>query len=155
MFIVSYNDMLRVAFIIEFQRGRLADLVSLLSGRNFETRTFEEPIAEASFVKLETGINRFMSETEFKRFVMIVKLAGFISSKMVRSQNVLNFAYALYLKLRADGESAANIENYVRRWFVMSILTGRYSGSAESQSDFDIRQIGVEVVTVRKYTVGN
>jgi hypothetical protein len=138
----SYSDMLRVAFITEFQRGRLADLVSLLSGRNFETRTFEEPIAEASFAKLETGINRFMSETEFKRFVMIIKSAGFISSKMVRSQNVLNFAYALYLKLRADGESAANIENYVRRWFVMSILTGRYSaGSPETAFDFDIRQI--------------
>lgn len=137
----DYNDMLRVAFITEFQRGRLADLVSLLSGRNFETRTFEEAIAEESFAKLETGIVRFMSETEFKRFVMIIKSAGFIDSKMIRSQNALNFAYALYLKLRADGLDPALIENQVRRWFVMSLLTGRYSGSSESQFDFDIRQI--------------
>jgi hypothetical protein len=137
----DYNDMLRVAFITEFQRGRLADLVSLLSGRNFETRTFEEAIAEASFAKLETGIVRFMSETEFKRFVMIIKSAGFIDSRMIRSQNALNFAYALYLKLRADGMNPAEIEQYVRRWFVLSLLTGRYSGSSESQIDFDIRQI--------------
>lgn len=137
----DYNDMLRVAFITEFQRGRLADLVSLLSGRNFETRSFEEAIAEESFAKLENGIVRFMSETEFKRFVMIIKSAGFIDSKMIRSQNALNFAYALYLKLRADGVNPATIEKYVRRWFVLTLLTGRYSGSAESQIDFDIRQI--------------
>ena len=36
----SYTDMLRVAFNTEFNRGRMSDLVSLLSGRNFETRTF-------------------------------------------------------------------------------------------------------------------
>ena len=37
----SYSDMLRVAFTSRFSRGRLADLVGLLSGRNFETRSFE------------------------------------------------------------------------------------------------------------------
>lgn len=33
------------------------------------------------------------------------------------------------------------MESLVRRWFVMSVLTGRYSGSAETQFDKDIRQI--------------
>ncbi len=31
----DYNDMLRVSFTYEFERGKLSDLVSLLSGRNF------------------------------------------------------------------------------------------------------------------------
>ena len=30
-----------IEFTTEFERGRLSDLVSLLSGRNFETRKFE------------------------------------------------------------------------------------------------------------------
>ena len=47
----SYTDMLRVAFTSQFQRGRLEDLVALLSGRNFETRRFEEGIAEESFCR--------------------------------------------------------------------------------------------------------
>src|SRR5262249_49332066 len=34
----SYTDMLRVAFTSQFRRGRLQDLVALLSGRNFETK---------------------------------------------------------------------------------------------------------------------
>jgi hypothetical protein len=33
----EYTDLIRVAFTSQFNRGRLSDLVSLLSGRNFET----------------------------------------------------------------------------------------------------------------------
>lgn len=137
----SYTDMLRVAFTTQFNRGKMSDLVSLLSGRNFETRTFEEEIAEASFQKLKEGVLNFMNETQFKRFVMIIKSAGFIDQQMIRSQNALNFAYIVYLKLRAKGVDAGLIETYVRKWFVYSILTGRYSGSPESMFDFDIKQI--------------
>jgi hypothetical protein len=137
----SYTDVLRVAFTSQFNRGKLSDLVSLLSGRNFETRTFEEHIAKESFEKLSAGIGQFINETNFKRFIMIIKSAGFISPKLIRAQNALNFAYILFLKLREKGENPANIEKYVRRWFVLSLLTGRYSGSAESRIDYDSKQI--------------
>lgn len=137
----SYNDLIRVAFTSQFNRGRLSDLVSLLSGRNFETRTFETEIAEQSFQKLKNGVNNFINETNFKRFLMIVKSAGFISPKLIRSQNALNFAYIVYLKLKELGVNSVAIESYVRKWLVYSILTGRYSGSPESTFDFDIKQI--------------
>jgi len=64
----DYTDMLRVAFTSEFKRGKLADLVALLSGRNFETKQFEESIAEASFAGLKQGVLNFINETHFKRF---------------------------------------------------------------------------------------
>lgn len=137
----DYTDLIRVAFTSQFNRGRMSDLVSLLSGRNFETRTFEDSIAEESFAKLKNGVNSFINETNFKRFLMIIKSAGFISSKLIRSQNALNFAYILYLKLKELKVSDVNIGSYVPRWFVYSILTGRYSGSPESSFDFDIKQI--------------
>ena len=143
----DYNDMLRVAFCFKFKRGRLSDLVSLLSGRNFETRSFEDQIAEESFASLKTAVMTFMNETLFKRFVMIIKSAGFVNSKLIRSQNALNFAYVLFLHLKDIGTDGALIERYVRRWFVMSVLLGRYSASPESQFDYDIRTInesGVE-----------
>lgn len=53
----------------------------------------------------------------------------------------MNFAYILYLTLRDQRVSNADIERYVRRWFVMSLLTGRYSGSPETTFDRDIRQV--------------
>lgn len=137
----EYNDLIRVAFTSQFNRGRLSDLVSLLSGRNFETRTFEEAIAEQSFSTLKTGVNNFINETNYKRFLMIIKSAGFISPKLIRSKNAINFAYIVYLKLKELNINSVSIESYVRRWFVYSILTGRYSGSPESSFDFDIKQI--------------
>ena len=137
----DYNDLIRVAFTTQFNRGRLSDLVSLLSGRNFETRTYEDTIAEQSFATLKTGVINFINETNFKRFLMIIKSAGFISPKLIRSQNAINFAYIIYLKLKELGVNSVAIESYVRRWLVYSILTGRYSGSPESTFDFDIKQI--------------
>lgn len=140
----DYSDLLRVAFTSEFNRGRLSDLVSLLSGRNFETRNFESEIAKDSFNRLEKGIQNFINETNFKRFIMIIRSAGFISSNLVRSQNALNFAYIVYLKLKSQNFMPEKIEKYVRKWFVMSVLTGRYSGSPESNFDFDIKQISTK-----------
>ena len=125
------------------------DMVSLLSGRNFETKSFDEAIAEKSFAQLRAGVDQFSNETNFKRFVMILRSAGFVDASLIRSRSTVNFAYIVYLKLRQLGTSAEKIESAVRRWFVMSILTGRYSGSPESSFDFDIKQIagrGIDAV---------
>ena len=137
----TYTDMLRVAFTAEFGRGKLADLVALLSGRNFETRQYEDAIAEESFAKLKQGILQFIKNTHFERFTMIIRSAGFVTSDLIGGQNALNFAYILYLRGRAENVSAADLERLVRRWYVMSILRGRYSGSPETAFDTDIRQI--------------
>ena len=136
-----YTDLLRVAFTSEFHRGRLSDLVSLLSGRNFKTQKYEEEIVQQSFGILEKGILNFINETNFKQFVMIIKSAGFVSADLIRSQNVLNFAYIVYLKLKSRQYNSAEIEKYVRKWFVLSLLTGRYSTSLETRFDDDIRNI--------------
>src|SRR5690606_5910568 len=71
----SYTDMLRVAFTSEFRRGKLQDLVALLSGRNFETKQYEEAIAEEAFARLKTGVLNFMNETHFDRLTMILRSA--------------------------------------------------------------------------------
>lgn len=137
----TYTDMLRVAFTSQFGRGKLQDLVALLSGRNFETREYEERIAEESFAKLKAGIEAFMSKTHFERLSMILRSAGFVTSDLITSRNAVNFAYTLYLRGRAEGLPADDLERLVRRWYVMSILTGRYAGSPETAFDLDIRQM--------------
>ena len=140
IYVPDYTDVLRVAFTFKFLRGRIADLVSLLSGRDFNSRDYQESIAEESFAKLKEGVLEFVGKTNFQRYLMIVKSTGIISPSMIRSQNVLNFGYALYLLLRSNGEDAAIIEKVVRRWLVLTILTGRYSGSPESTFDYDIKR---------------
>ena len=138
----SYEDMLRVSFVHMFSRGKLKDLVSLLSGRDFEARDYKASIAEDSFNKLTEGIKHFMHQYYFEQFVLAIKNAGFISNKLINSQNALDFAYVVFLKLSLSKEvEKTEIKRYVAKWFVMSVLTGRYSGSPETKMDMDIRNI--------------
>lgn len=146
----AYTDMLRVAFASEFRRGKLQDLVALLSGRNFETKQYEEAIAEESFGRLKKGVLAFVNKTHFDRFTMIIRSAGFVTADLIGAQNNLNFAYILYLRGRAQGLAAADLERTVRRWYGLSLLTGRYSkGNPETGIDYDIRQI--EAQGIEKY----
>ena len=71
----------------------------------------------------------------------LLRSAGFVTSALIGGRNAVNFAYILYLRGRSEGVSAADLERLVRRWYVMSILRGRYTGSPETAFDFDIRQI--------------
>ena len=140
IFMPDYTDVLRVAFTFKFLRGRISDLVSLLSGRDFATREYQESIAEESFNNLKEGVLEFVNQTNFQRYLMIVKSIGIISPALIRSQNVLNFGYALYLLLKNKNTDSAIIEKIVRIWILLCILTGRYSGSPESMFDYDIKR---------------
>ncbi len=138
----DYGDILRVAFMSQFYRGKMKDLVSLLGGRDFETRDYKEEIAESSFAKLKNGTLAFMNEYSFSQFILAIKSAGFISHKLINSRLTLDFAYTLYLLLNADNTiDKTQIKRYVARWYVMCTLTSRYITSPETYMDMDIRRI--------------
>jgi len=141
LYVADYIDMLRVAFTFKFSRGKFSDLVALLSGRNFETRSYDIEIAEESYAKLSAGLSAFVNQSNYQRFIMIIKSTGLISKKLISSQNSLNFAYALYLRLRENGMAESETHGYIKRWLILSMFIGRYSGSAESSIDEDIKQI--------------
>ena len=138
----DYNDILRIAFMYKFGRAKMKDLVSLLGGRDFETREYKESIAEESFRLLTDGVIDFMNEYTFTNFVLAIKSAGFISSKLINSQMTLDFAYTLYLLLNADPSiDKTQIKHYVIKWYVMTTLTSRYITSPETVMDMDIKRI--------------
>ncbi|WP_227553771.1 hypothetical protein [Acinetobacter haemolyticus] len=138
----GYGDILRVAFMHKFGRGKMKDLVSLLGGRDFETRDYKEEIAEDSFKKLTQGVMDFMNEFSFTNFVLAIKSAGFISSKLINSQMTLDFAYTLYLILNNNNQiDKTQIKHYVAKWYIFSTLTSRYITSPETVMDMDIKKI--------------
>lgn len=138
----SYGDILRVAFMYKFKRGKMKDLVSLLGGRDFKTRDYKEEIAETSFLQLTSGVEDFMNEFSFSNFVLAIKSAGFISSRMINSQITLDFAYTLYLILNSyNNIDKTQIKRYVSKWYVFSTLTSRYISSPETAMDLDIHKI--------------
>ena len=136
------DDILRVAFMHMYPRAKLADLVSLLSGRDFESREFRVEIMEDTYAKLKEGVLNVFNKNNFNQFMLAIRGAGFISAKLVNSYMALDFAYALYLRLTKDpGVSVSEVKRIVQRWYVLSVLTGRYSASPESSFYKDIRQI--------------
>jgi hypothetical protein len=138
----DYGDILRVAFMSQFKRGKMKDLVSLLGGRDFITRDYKENIAEESFEKLKIGTLAFMNEFSFQDFVLAIKSAGFISKTLINSQMTLDFAYTLYLLLKQDSTiDKIQIKRFVSKWYVLSTITSRYIASPETAMDADIRRI--------------
>ena len=138
----EYGDILRIAFMYQFHRAKMKDLVSLLGGRNFKTREYEEAIAEESFRKLGEGVKTFMTEYYFKEFLSAIQVAGFRYKRLNNSKMTLNFAYTLYLILREDASIPKDkIKFYVAKWYVLSTLTSRYISSPETAMEADIRRI--------------
>lgn len=137
----DYDDVLRVSFMYKFGRAKISDLVSLLSGRNFETREYLEEIAEDSFNKLSQGFMAFVDKFHFEQFMLTIKSTGFKHPKLITSKSALDFAYQLFLRLNDSPMDKSEIKKFVQKWFILSTITARYSTSAESQLDRDIRMI--------------
>ncbi|WP_029277862.1 DUF262 domain-containing protein, partial [Carnobacterium jeotgali] len=138
----GYSDILRVAFMSEFNKAKISDLVSLLSGRDFEKRIYLEEVAEDSFHSLEDGLHRTMNEHSYKNFELALQSAGFVNQKLTNSQMTLNFSYALYLLLKNNHSlNNMSITRGIQKWYVLTTLTSRYIGSPESAMNRDLRLI--------------
>lgn len=138
----DYDDVIRVAFMHKYPRAKLSDLVSLLSGRDFESREYREEVIADTYEKLKEGVMDVFSEYNFKQFMIAIRSAGFISKKLVNSRMALDFAYTLYLILTQSREvSTGEVKRLVQKWYVLSVLTGRYSNSPESAFARDLRLI--------------
>lgn len=135
------DDIIRVAFMHKLKRAKLSNLVQLLTGRDFETREFKEEIVEDSFKSMYDGVLNVISQHNFTQFMIAIKSAGFISNKMVTSNMALDFAYTIHLLLQDSDVPVAERKRIVQKWYVLSVLTGRYSSSPESAFARDIRQI--------------
>lgn len=136
------DDVIRVAFMSKIKRAKMATLVSMLSGRDFETRDYKDEIVDQTYKDFREGVLNVINEYNFSQFMIAIKSAGFISARLVNSNMALDFAYTIYLMLKESGEvPVSEIKRVVQKWYVLSVLTGRYSASPESAFAKDIRQI--------------
>lgn len=142
VYIPTYNDVIRASYTHKFRRAILKNLVELLAGRNFETKEYEQEKAKESYNLLKEGILSFINEYNFTQFITAIKSCGFVSSKMIGSKSAITNAYVIYLMLQDINEvPKIHIKQYVQKWYVISLLSGRYSGTSEGTFDKDIRGI--------------
>lgn len=140
----DFGDIFHVVLAFKFGRGKLTDLISLISGRNFKTKEYTEEAMTDSYEKLQEGIFQFVNQSNFQRYLMILQSLGMVSrqSLALNGTGALNFGYALYLLLKNENNrnnlSNSEIEEIIKKWVVMSALTSRYSGSSETTTQDDI-----------------
>lgn len=137
----TYSDIIRIAGLVGFNRGKASSIVSELSGLNPETRKTDESLIPAAYKKLGDALLDIVRQTHFERFLLMIRSIGFVSGGMIGSKNALNFTYALYLKLRQLDMTEPERSRAVKRWFVMTLLTGRAVGSFESIWEMDLRHM--------------
>lgn len=141
-YIPTYNDILRVVSLVEFNRGKIGDLVALLSGRDFKEKDYKESIAFESFEKLEIGIDKYTRKSNFVHFVQdILWNIGFKDSGLSIAQNAINYVYAMYLRNKDLGVEDSKLKSLIRRLLVITLLTSRHSGSFESQFTNDFQRM--------------
>ncbi len=142
IYIPTYNDILRVSYAFSFKEGVLKKLSDLLDGRDFKEKKYDETIAQNTFERLKEGIFTFINEHNFKQFNLFIESTGFKYYKLINSQSSLNSSYTMYLNIRNDNNiEKVEVCSYIQKWYIMSILTRRYSSSSETMLDQDVKRI--------------
>lgn len=138
----SPDQLLRVGVGVAFKRARLKYVYSILRGKDLETEKFSDERREQQFGLLRDAQQRTLNLQHWHDFMNCIRLAGFRSSKMISSQNNLLFSYMLYLIGRTEYKVPEfELRKVITRWFFMSAVTGRFTGSPESAMEFDLARL--------------
>jgi len=133
------SQLLRVSVGVAFKRARLRYVYSILRGKDLETEKFSDEQRVQQFDTLKKAQTKVLNLQYWHDFMNCVRLAGYRSGKMISSQNNLLFSYMLYLIGRTEyGIDEFELRRVIARWFFMSSVTGRFTGSPESAMEFDL-----------------
>jgi len=138
----SPDQLLRVGVGVAFKRARLKYVYSILRGKDLITEKFSDECREQQFELLKDAQQRTLNMQYWHDFMNCIRQAGFRSGKMISSQNNMLFSYILYLIGRTEYKvSEFNLRRVIARWFFMSAVTGRFTGSPESAMEFDLARL--------------
>ncbi len=136
------DRLLRVGVGLAFRRARLEYVYSILRGKDVDSGEFSEDLRDEQFKLLQTAQEKTLNLTYWHDFLQCLTQAGYRSKRMINSETALFFAYTLYLIGRTELQVAPKtLRNAVARWFFMSSLTGRYTGSPESAMESDLAML--------------
>ena len=136
------THIIRVVMSYGFQRARLRYAYMLLRGRDFDKDIYSEEIRRTQFEKLKSVLARVLNVQVWHDFIKCVEAAGFISNKLISSENALIYSYALYL----IGKDSYHLKESVLRklmskWFFMASVSGYYTDSPESAMESDLADL--------------
>lgn len=139
----SPDQLLRVAIGLGHRRAQLRYAYELLRGKDLETKEVSAETRDHNFAILKKAQAEAIDLTNFTEFLKALPEAGFRSGQMITSRNTIVYSYLVFLLGRCDfGIDYKTLRSAIARWFTMCVLTSRYTGSAETQVEKDIRRLG-------------
>ena len=133
------DHLLRVGVALGFRRARLQYVYSLLRGKDLDTGEFSVAQREKQFAILKEAQAETLNLQNWHEFFKVLIRAGYRRGDLISSQINLLYCYALFLIGRTEvGVDLYRLRNVMARWFFMSSLTSRYTGSPESVMEQDL-----------------
>lgn len=134
--------LIRTIVGLAFGRGRLKYAYLILKGRDFENRIINQELRKQNFEVFKKAQNIALDLTNWHDFVKIIYSSGFVNENLISSLITLYITYSFYL-IGKDKykDNYKEFESVIKKWFVFSILTQRYTGSSESQIEQDLNRI--------------
>lgn len=136
------DQLVRVEVGLGFRRARLQHVYSILRGKDLETEQFSDELRSRQFEVLRHAQQYTLDLQNWHDFLKTLVRAGYRSGQMITSQVALLYAYTFYLIGKRDHHvEAYALRNVIARWFLMTSLTGRYTGSPETVMEQDLARL--------------
>jgi len=136
------DQMLRVSVGLAFRRARLQYVYSILRGKDLETGNFSTNRRDNQFEFLKIAQAKSLNIQNWHEFIKAVKQAGFARQDYISSKNNLLYAYIFFLIGREDFKmDLYELKKLIGKWFFMSSITGRYTGSPETVMEMDLARL--------------
>ena len=133
------DQLLRVSIGLGFRRAVLKYGYSILRGKDLETGQFSDERRQAQFDVLKESQKYVINYQNWHEFFKAIIRAGYRRTNMITSEMAVMYAYTMYLIGKRDyGVDEYTLRNVIARWFFMTHLTGRYTGSPESIMEQDL-----------------
>lgn len=136
------DQLLRVSVSVAFRRARLQSVYSILRGKDLETGKFSTERRAEQFVMLNKAQDKVLNLTNWHEFFKAITSAGYASGEMITSKTTLLYAYVYFLIGKYDyGVDHYRLRTLIARWFMMTSLKGRYTGSPETDMEIDLAKL--------------
>lgn len=136
------QDVVRIIIGLGFKRAKMKDAYAILKGRDPDTNKYSEILREKQFDIFKETLREVIDTKNWHSFIKIIQSLGYKSSSLIVSGNAVVNSYVFYL----IGKLGYNIDyklldSLIGKWFFLSALTSRYSGSSESIMESDLNKV--------------
>jgi hypothetical protein len=133
------DQMLRATVGLALKRARLANVYSVLRGRDAQTGVDNPERRAEQFGLMQAAQKNSLNLANWHHFLGALTLAGYRGEKMISSQAAIIFSYVLYLMGTTDyGVDKRRMRQAIAEFFFMAALTGRYTNSPETRFESDL-----------------